>query len=424
MENMVQSIDKTTEEGLCTSCGTCVAICPVSCIHFERQKETYLPTIDYEKCIRCGKCLSLCPGYSYTYQTKKEIEPLCFSVQARDRKVLKNASSGGLVTAMIQKLLQNDQYQVAFLVTGYNYENQMETKPFYKGDNLQKSQQSRYLPVSQEKAIKYILENSTERVIFVGTSCAVHGLCNALRAAGRCRDNILILGLFCDQTMTYSIYEYMRVLKKWNSPVKALHFRDKRAGGWPGNLRIEFKNKTHVCISARERMLVKDFCRQRRCLYCMDKLNVEADLSVGDNYTKKNDSIEGSSSLVIRTETGRQVWKYCMEEFWVAISDYQEIKNSQHIEKKLENQLMNNLIFAKRHGGRKIEYSVPYDLETFKLPRDKVEKENEKKLKLQLRELELGEKRAYRLIRKKRFVKFGKMCFNWLFVKLHLNRIS
>lgn len=424
MANIVQNIHKTTELGLCTSCGMCVAMCPVSCIHFKRQKETFIPVIDYRKCIRCGKCLNLCPGYSYTYQTYKKIEPLCYSVQAKDKKILKNSSSGGLITAMIQKLLQNEQYKVAFLVADYNYENQIKTNPFYEGDNLQKSQQSRYLPVSQEKAIDYIIKNPTEKVIFVGTSCAVHGLCNVLKAAGRCRDNILIVGLFCDQIMTYSIYEYMRELKTWNSPVKALHFRDKRAGGWPGNIRIEFENGTHVHISARERMLVKDFCRQKRCLYCMDKLNAEADLSVGDNYTKKNDSIEGSNSLIIRTETGRQIWKYCMEEFWVASSDYQEIKKSQHVEKKLENQMINNLIFARRHGGRKVEYGVPYDLETFKLSRGKVGKENEKNLRLQIRELTLGENHAYRLIRKKRFVKFGKMCLNWLLAKLHLNKVS
>ncbi|MDE7324487.1 MAG: Coenzyme F420 hydrogenase/dehydrogenase, beta subunit C-terminal domain [Lachnospiraceae bacterium] len=422
MTETIQNINSTTEEGLCTSCGICAAVCPTSCIHFERQKETYLPVIDDEKCIRCGKCLKVCPGYSYTYHAEQKDVPACFSVQAKDKRILKNASSGGLVTAMIRKLLQDGQYHIAFLVTDYNYEEQMETKPFYKGDSLQRSQQSRYLPVSQEKAVKYILENPAVKVIFVGTSCAVHGLCNALKANGRSREKILIVGLFCNQAMTYSIYEYMKRLKHWNSPVRAFHFRDKRAGGWTGNIRLEFQDGTHVHLPAREKALVSDFCRQERCLYCMDKLNVEADLSVGDNYTKKNDSSEGSSNMIVRTALGRKAWEYCMEEFAAFDSEYADIKSSQHIDKRLENQWMNNLLFAKKHGGRTVEDGIPSDLASFDLPERKVTKKVRRQYDRQLADLKLGERHAYALMRWKRIIKFGEMCCGWLLVRLHFYR--
>ena len=136
MDKKTQNIDRTTEDGLCTSCGVCAAVCPVSCIRFERQDETYLPVIDYDKCIRCGKCLRVCPGYSYTYSAVTERKPVCFSVQAKDKKLLKHASSGGLVTAMVQKLLRDGQYHTAFLVRDYDYENQLETQSVQDGDRL------------------------------------------------------------------------------------------------------------------------------------------------------------------------------------------------------------------------------------------------------------------------------------------------
>lgn len=421
---MIQNVDRTTGEGLCTSCGICAAVCPADCIRYERQKETYLPVIDYDKCIHCGKCLRVCPGYSYIYEEGVETEPVCFSVQARDEELLKNASSGGLITAMVKKLLQDEKYQKAFLALDYNYEKQAKTEPVKKGDDLRTSQQSRYLPVSQEKAIKYILENPEEKIIFVGTGCAVHGLCRALKAAGRSRENVLIFGLFCDQSMTYSIYEYMKKLKNWKSPVAALHFRDKRAGGWPGNLRIEFEDGTHENLSAKERMLVKDFCRQKRCLYCLDKLNAEADLSVGDNYTKKDDSKEGSNSLLLRTLQGKQAWEYCREEFQVFPADYQDIRQSQHLDKKWENQWINNLIFAKEHEGRKVEEGLPYDLRSCTVKNREVTKRDRKGLENKLRELTLGEKKAYALIRRKRAGKLGKMYWAGIAARLHPGKRS
>ncbi len=420
----MQSIDRTTEEGLCTSCGVCAAVCPVSCIHFERVKENYLPVIDHDKCIRCGKCLRVCPGYSYTYDTGMGRKPACFSVQAKDKKLLKHASSGGLVTAMVRKLLRDGQYHTAFLVLDYDYANQLETKPVHDTQLLQKSQQSRYVPVSQEKAVRFILENSEKKVIFVGTGCAVHGLCNALKEAGRSRENILILGLFCDQTMTYSIYEYLKRLKSWNSPGKALHFRDKRAGGWPGNIRMEFQDGTHVHLPANERMMVKEFCRQKRCLYCMDKLNVEADLSVGDNYTQKDDSVEGSSSLMIRTACGQKAWEHCKDEFFMYRAEYQDIAGSQHLEKKFENQWRNNLVFAQAQKGRQVEYGIPCDLEPYGAADGKAGSRDRARLKKQLKKQRLGESRSYGRIRGYRTMKLARMDLGRLLVVLHLRKKS
>ena len=47
-------IDKTK----CISCGTCVAICPVGAISFDKVGKA---VIDTNKCIRCGACQASCP---------------------------------------------------------------------------------------------------------------------------------------------------------------------------------------------------------------------------------------------------------------------------------------------------------------------------------------------------------------------------
>ena len=42
----------------CISCGTCVAICPVGAIDFDKDGKAI---IDRSKCIRCGACQASCP---------------------------------------------------------------------------------------------------------------------------------------------------------------------------------------------------------------------------------------------------------------------------------------------------------------------------------------------------------------------------
>ena len=42
----------------CISCGTCVAICPVEAISFDKKGKA---SIDKTKCIHCGACKASCP---------------------------------------------------------------------------------------------------------------------------------------------------------------------------------------------------------------------------------------------------------------------------------------------------------------------------------------------------------------------------
>lgn len=156
----------------------------------------------------------------------------------------------------------------------------------------------------------------------------------------------------------------------------------------------------------------------------MDKLNAAADLSVGDNYTKKDDSAEGSSSLIIRTASGQRAWEYCQEEFFVSQAQYLDIADSQHLEKKLENQWRNNLVFAQAQNGRQVEYGVPCDLLPYGAAADKAGNRDKARLKKQLRKLRLGENRSYGRIRWYRTVKRARMDLGRLLIVLHLRKKS
>ena len=74
-----------------------------------------------------------------------------------------------------------------------------------------------------------------------------------------------------------------------------------------------------------------------RCLYCIDKLNQFADISVGDNYTGRHSSPKGSNSVIIRTRRGEQAWESAERAIQSFPSTITDIYSSQQIQKRTEN---------------------------------------------------------------------------------------
>ena len=52
----IQTIASVVKDGLCTGCGTCVALCPNEAIKLtiNEKKGIYLPELNEEKCNNCG----------------------------------------------------------------------------------------------------------------------------------------------------------------------------------------------------------------------------------------------------------------------------------------------------------------------------------------------------------------------------------
>jgi len=391
----MNNINETVKENLCSGCGACKAVCPMKCIQDIKINGSYYPQVITDKCVSCGKCLEVCPGIKYHYTDTEKKQVTCFTAQCKDKNMLMNATSGGVVTACIAQLLKNEIYQKAFVVSGYETERMYRTSEVTKETSLEKSQKSRYVAVSQEKAIAYILEHPEEKVIYVGTSCAVHGLQNALRLRKRNKDNVLIIGLFCDRTLKYSFFDYAKKIGKVTKDIQNFYFRNKKTGGYPGNICLEFADGSHMELQAKERMLVKDYFQLPRCLYCLDKLNSEADISVGDNYTGKNKLSEGTSSVIVRTSKGRESWKAVEKEFLCFQAEYEDILKAQHLEKRKE-QYINNKIYDKK-TGKKVETGMPSDFYFFYKDRKEPEVCVIDRIKLfcRTRKIQLSEENAY-----------------------------
>ena len=347
------TISLTVQSGLCCGCGVCKAMCPKECISWNKEHGAFLPLIDAQVCVNCGLCASVCPGLGHTYEAKgTAVETVtgpvlqCFNAWSLDPELRHVSASGGVVSTIIRELLTQGIYDGAFCLDSYDYHSQLKTRLYTAGEvsacrGKSSAPKSRYLPVSHENAVAYMKEHRNARLIFVGTSCAVRGMQAAMNKLRLDRSQYLFIGLFCDKVFNYNVLPYFEDTYSQGGTVQALHFKNKESGGWPGDMKFYPEEGEPFYVPLAERAKAKAYFMPERCLYCVDKLNVCADISLGDNYTGKDSSELGSNSVIIRTETGARVWLLVQSNLEVRFTSIEDIQNAQYLEGRL-----NNLYFS------------------------------------------------------------------------------
>lgn len=349
----VNSVKKIAAMGICSSCGICKSVCPKRCIEYVREKGSYIPAVDAEGCVNCGLCLNVCPGRGMVFPEKSEpvgaIEgdfKLYVNAWSKNAKLRHLSASGGVVSTLVENLLQQKIYDMAFCVDSYTYESQLKTRPVTANDlpdSWENSSfpKSRYLAVSHENAVSYILANREKRLILIGTGCAVQGFRKLIQAFNLNRNQYLLIGLFCDKVFNYNVNKYFQDRFGQGKKISAIHFKNKESGGWPGDMKVFYEDGSSDYQSQKERTAVKDYFMPERCLYCIDKLNVQADISIGDNFTNTAKSSLGSNSVLIRTTQGETAWDYVRNDLEFVSCDIKELEKAQYLDGRV-----NNLYFA------------------------------------------------------------------------------
>ncbi|HHX70943.1 MAG TPA: 4Fe-4S binding protein [Gallicola sp.] len=348
--------ETTVKNNLCVSCGICESVCPQKCIKPQFQYNQFIPVINSEKCTNCDICSDICSMHhkdfmKYAVLNGQSVENINWKAGyykksyigfSLDPLIRLNSTSGGLITTIVKVLLEKSLYSKAFLVDDFNYRGIVSTKMFTKENSLEETSKSRYIPVSHREMIKYALANRNERLIIVATGCVVHTLLNVIEKFRLNRNNFLILGLFCDRTMNQNVYKYFQDYISDVGELDKLYFRTKERSGWPGNVKFVLNNGKAIFIPREVRMNIKEYFQLEACLYCVDKLNQFADISFGDNYTRKNSDSNGSNSIIVRTSMGEEVINYIKDEIELIDVELDIIMKSQHI-----NERGLNLEFAK-----------------------------------------------------------------------------
>lgn len=371
----MKTVNTTVEHNLCISCGICKNICPKGSISYQRSHGMYLPTIDNSICIGCGLCTSVCPGIGHTYESAETAANTvtgsvmeCFNAWSQDPELRHVSASGGVVSTIIRELLVSGAYDGAFCLDSYDYRDQLKTRLYTAEEvairwNESNAPKSRYLPVSHEDAVAYIKVHRGTRLIFVGTSCSVRGLQAVIKKLNLNREQYLFIGLFCDKVFNYNVLSYFEDTYASSTALEALHFKNKESGGWPGDMKFFPKDGASFYVPQSERTKTKAYFMPERCLYCVDKLNVCADISLGDNYTGKDESKLGSNSVIVRTQIGASAWITVKNGLEIRDISIEEIQHAQAIDLRLDNLYLGDLKTAQICKDLNLNNGVPREKE-------------------------------------------------------------
>jgi len=320
------TIESVVNDELCTGCGTCVGICPLSAIEMVKNnsKGIYLPQLDDEKCNQCGICLDACPGHSVNFQQLnldifgQEPQDIllgnylnCYIGHATDYEIRYNSASGGLVTALLIFALDEGLINGA-LVTKMSEQNPLEPQPFIARTKEQiiSAAKSKYCPVPANIALKEILKEEGKFAV-VGLPCHIQGVRKAELVNKKLREKIVFhFGLFCSYTPSFLGTESL--LKQLKTKKEEVTNLDYRGEGWPGGVSIQLKSGRQLFLPHGEVWGAKIgfglFFWPKRCALCCDATSELADISFGDAWLPElSEEKIGESLLLCRTEVGKHL---------------------------------------------------------------------------------------------------------------------
>jgi coenzyme F420 hydrogenase subunit beta len=295
-------IDSVLDSGLCCGCGTCAGICSQNAIEMvvDHNKGIYIPVIDVNKCKECGLCYKVCPGHAVNFdEFNKDLfgkSPSdirlgnyenCYIGHAVNDNIRFNASSGGVVTALLAFALEQGIINGA-VVTRMSKERVLEPEPFIARtkEELVEASKSKYCPVPVNVVLKEILDSKDdERFAVVGLPCHIHGIRKAQSRNKQLQKKIVLcIGLICSHNNTF--WQVKSLVERLDIREQDIENIEFRGHGWPGRFAVVLKNGDTVTIPYSEAMVQHNlwFNAVLRCLLCCDLTSELADISCGDPW--------------------------------------------------------------------------------------------------------------------------------------------
>lgn len=318
------TIVEVVRDGLCTGCGTCIALCPEEAIKhsIKKDKGIYIPELNNDKCVRCAICYKVCAGHEIDFRGLnteifgKEPEDVlignyidCYTGHSTDYDIRYNSTSGGMVTQLLIFALEKGIIDGA-LVTRMKKEYPLEPEPFIARtrEEIIEASKSKYCPVPANIALKEILESKEgDKFAVVGLPCHIHGIRKAERINKKLKEKIILhLGIVCNHTPTFLATSF--ILKKMNINEDDVINLDYRGEGWPGAMKIKSKGGT-LLLGLGEFWSFGQGFMPIRCTFCCDHTAELSDISFADAWIpemKKIDQI-GTSIIIVRRDSCREI---------------------------------------------------------------------------------------------------------------------
>lgn len=310
----MKNIQPISDSYLCSNCGACSTVCPKNAIEYKWSNIGRLSVQVTDDCIDCGKCVKICPSIDENkiheeFQDRYvgKIESV-FIGKTNDKSIFQNAQSGGIATAIISYLFDNRLIDAA-IVCRMTFGTTPQVDPIIveTKEQLSDTQKSCYTPVPLLTQVKNI--DKYKSVVVVGLPCHIQGIESLMKSSQRYSNIKYRIGLICERIECQCIQSVIKSFSGFND-VKIV---------WKQKYdtqtdKYNYKNAPTVIVSAdgQKKVLPKYYRKglkkmftPPRCYVCWDKLNVFADITLGDPWRLPNiDNEKGESMVIVRSATG------------------------------------------------------------------------------------------------------------------------
>ncbi|MEL5892866.1 Coenzyme F420 hydrogenase/dehydrogenase, beta subunit C-terminal domain [Bacteroides sp. GD17] len=335
---------------LCSNCGACKAICPRESISFKFSSLGRMYASVSETCVDCGLCTKVCPSLDYyglhAIFSDRYIGAIkkVYVGKTTNDIFYKNAQSGGVCTTLLEHLFESGAIDCAVLCRmsyGRNIPI-VESVVVNKKEQLLDCQKSCYAPVDILSVLKAVKDKS--KVAIVGLPCHIQGLEALMRTSNKYSIVKYRIGLICERTLgstlqdvmvSYQKREYVKIdWKRKDFNHGSTYYPYKTAP-----LVVTYKNGEEYIYPNLYRFALKDMFTSPRCRVCYDKLNVFADIVLGDPWGMSNiDWQHGESLVIVRTDLGKQLIDDAIlyKKIKLREADLEEMLRGQGIQKRRE----------------------------------------------------------------------------------------
>ena len=310
------------DTGLCTQCGTCVALCPNDAIQMQLDNNTgYVLSVDGDLCHDCGLCYEICPGHTvdFEYLSNRFLGDgidnwrigRYLSTHAGhtiQEKLRWEAASGGIVTALLIAALKSGEIDGA-LVTRMDPDSPLEPQTILATteEQIYDARGSKYCPVAANLGLRDIL-NSDGKFAVVGLPCHIQGLRKAQTKNHRLREKVAItISIFCGLNMSplgtnMTLHRYGIA----EEDVKDIRYR---GAGWPGGMQVELNDGKTFTKGYRTYFDTHFISYEmHRCNLCTDSFGELADISGPPNWRISLSVMPGCRNLQAPTIKGPRWW--------------------------------------------------------------------------------------------------------------------
>lgn len=319
----------------CSGCGLCEHLCPKNAITMVEKDGFLYPNVNENTCVYCGVCVKLCPVNSEKLTESNCIE--AFAVKHKDSNVIFNSSSGGIFTALSDKILENNGY-----IIGADFDDDMNlvhttTSTTEGRDRMRGSKYIQSNTVGIYKAIRDLL-NEDKPILFTGTPCQAA----AVRKAFPNKDNLYIVDIICHGVPSPEVWKkYVEFIeKKYKKKLTFFSFRNKSLSGWRKySAKLTFDDKTEILHNDYTGSFIElfryDVCLRPSCTECIfTSMNRQGDITIGDFWGIENTIPEisdnkGISAVMINTEKGKRLFEQIKDKINVYPTTQKDIAKKQ-----------------------------------------------------------------------------------------------